>query len=381
EMASGKEILAMTSAPRAFRSRGRPGDLGIVDEAAFVDDLSEVLKSAMAFRIWGGRAHILSTHNGEANPFNLLCRDIEEGKQPGSLHTVTLADALDDGLYERICEIAGREWTAEGEAAWEAEIRAEYGRHAAEELDCCPSAGGGAWLTWDAIRACEDPDAGDPEIGGKGTYWIGIDVARRRDLWVAAVLARVGDVLWLRDLVVKRDITFGEQRAIVRRLVLHYRPARIAADQTGLGEGLVEQLQDDHGQFRVEGVLLTAPRRLDVATALREAVEDRKLRIPADNELRADLHSVRAEPSITGAPRLIADRADTDGHADRFWAIALACFVARLGLMEFGYTPAPRRRSARVEEGPAGNRGWLRPDHSGDGRGGLDRWGSSGGAW
>ena len=74
--ASGNEILAMTSAPRAFRSKGRPGDLAIVDEAAFVDDLGEVLKAALAFRVWGGRAHVISTHNGESNPFaDALPRD------------------------------------------------------------------------------------------------------------------------------------------------------------------------------------------------------------------------------------------------------------------------------------------------------------------
>ena len=74
---------------------------------------------------------------------------------------------------------------------------------------------------------------------------------------------------------------------------------------------------------------MTGPRRLDVATALREAVEDRRLRLPPDAELRRDLHSVRAEAGPTGAPRLMAERSGGHGHADRFWAIALACTAAR----------------------------------------------------
>ncbi len=108
-----------------------------------------------------------------------------------------------------------------------------------------------------------------------------------------------------------------------------------------MGEAIVEQLQDDHGKIRVEGVLMTGPRRLDVATALREAVDDRRLRIPADDDLRRDLHAVRVEAGPTGAPRLIADRAGTDGHADRFWALALACAAAADGRTEYAYTPAP----------------------------------------
>ena len=277
---SRREILAMTSAPRAFRSKGRPGDLAIVDEAAFVDDLGEVLKAALAFRIWGGRAHVISTHNGEANPFAVLCQEIRKGVQPGSLHRVTLGQALEEGFYRCVSAAKGQPWSAEGEAAWEAGLRAELGSHAGEELDCIPAAGAGAWLAWAAIRACEDPAAGEPAAFTGGAATIGVDVARRRDLWVAAVLEQVGDVLWLRDLEVRQGIPFSAQRAIVGSLAAQYRPTRIAVDQTGMGEAVVEQLQDDLGRTVVEGVLMTGPRRLDVASALREAVEDRRLRIP-----------------------------------------------------------------------------------------------------
>ena len=329
--ASGREILAMTSAPRAFRSKGRPGDLAIVDEAAFVDDLGEVLKAAMAFRVWGGRAHVISTHNGEANAFAALCRDLREGARPGSLHRITLKEALAEGLFRRIAAARGQLWSAKAEATWDADLRAEYGAHAGEELDCIPAAGAGAWLGWEAIRACEDRAAGDPAAFAGGATGIGVDVARRRDLWVAAVLERVGDVLWLRELVVRQGIPFSQQRAIVGALAACYRPARIAVDQTGMGEAVVEQLQEDLGRATVEGVLMTGPRRLDVATALREAVEDRRLRIPPDGDLRRDLHAVRAEAGPTGAPRLLAERSGTDGHADRFWALALACVAAAAG--------------------------------------------------
>ncbi len=330
-MASGRQVLAMTSAPRAFRSRGRPGDLAIVDEAAFVDNLAEVLKAALAFRTWGGRVRIISTHKGEASPFAALCRDLREGARPGNLHTVALKEALTDGLYRRICEVTGRTWSPEAEAAWEAGLRAEYGHHAAEELDCIPAAGTGAWLAWELIRSREHPDAGDPERHAGASTWIGVDVARRRDLWVAAVVEKAADGLWLREIVARQGIPFSQQRAIVSALAARYRPLRIAVDQTGMGEAVVEQLQDDHGSLRVEGVLMTGPRRLDAATALREAMEDGRLRIPADEALRRDLHSVRAEAGPTGSPRLVAERAGTDGHADRFWALALACAAAAEG--------------------------------------------------
>ncbi len=327
-LATGKEIRAMTSAPRAFRSKGRPGDRAVIDEAAFVDDLAAVLKAARAFRQWGGSVHVISTHNGAASVFSSLCRDLRDRLVPGSLHRVTFRDALADGLYRRICEIRRERWTPEGEAGWEAAIRREYGADAAEELDCVPAAGAGAWLAWELIRAAEDPAAGAPAGYRGGRCWIGVDIARRRDLWVAAVLEAVGDVLWLRELVTRRGITFSEQVGVVADLAGRYRPLRVAVDQTGMGEAVVERLRERHGRLRVEGVVMTAPRRLDLATALRAALEDRRLRLPPDEALRRDLHAVRAESGGAGAPRLVAVRAGTDGHADRFWALALACAAA-----------------------------------------------------
>ena len=363
QLASGRQILAMTSSPRGFRSKGRPGDVAVIDEAAFVDDLDEVLKAALAFNTWGGRVRVISTHNGEGNPFNTLCRDIREGRQPGSLHRVPLREALDQGLYRRIAALTGQPVTAEAEAEWEAAIRAQNGRHAPEELDCVPAAGGGAWLPWDLIRAAENGAAARPDLRGSGPVYIGVDVARRRDLWVAAVLEDDGGTLWLRALITLRDAPFSEQRAEVARLARAHRPLRILVDQTGMGEAVVEQYQEDHGQMTVEGVLLSAARKLDVATALREAFEDRRIRIPKDDTLRADLYSVRAEPTATGAPRLIADRKDSDGHADRFWAMALAAYGAASVAGPFTMHVGPQLTSARLGGGPGAAAGYrVDPD-------------------
>ena len=326
-LASGREIVAMTSAPRGFRSKGRPGDRAIVDEAAFVDSLAEVLKAAMAFRIWGGTVHVLSTHNGEASPFNTLARDIEEGRRPGSLHTVTFADAVRDGLGCRRFEVTGREWTAPAEAEWVAETRSEYGEDAAEELDCVPSRGAGAWLAWEQIRAAEHDEAGDPGRFDGGRTVIGNDIARRKHLWVAWVLHLVGDVGWTREVVELRNAKFAEQDAELDRLDERYRPSLIWMDQTGMGEKPVEDAIGRYGRHRVEGVLMSPGRRLDLATVCRRRFEDRTVRIPASEAIRQDLRAVKRAPGPAGGVRLVSEESK-DGHADRFWALALACGAA-----------------------------------------------------
>ena len=372
EMSTGKEILAMTAAPRGFRSKGRPRDRAVIDEAAFVDDLDTVMAAAKGFLQWGGQIRVLSTHNGEANPFNRLCRAIEAGEIPGRLHKVTFADAVAEGLYARVCEQLGEEWTQEGQEEWVASVRAQYGEHAPQELDCVAESGAGRWLSLDLILRAEAAPAGVPELYRGGPVFVGVDVARRRDLFVIAVLELVGDVLWLRQMEMARDIEFVEQDALLDEIVGRYRPLRVAADQTGMGEKPVEDMKRRYGELRVEGVLMTGPRRLDVATVLRTRFEKDRLRIPRDDDLRRDLRSVRTEDGPGGAPRLLVPRTkDEDGaktHADRFWAIALACAAAEGAGAEYGYQAVAAARTARTEEPSAGDGGWLRPDHSDDDR-------------
>ena len=88
--ASGHKIVGLSSRPSNLR--GKQG-VAIIDEAAFHDDLAGLLKAALALTMWGGRIHVISTHNGAANPFNQLVVDIRAGRKPYSLHRTTLDDA------------------------------------------------------------------------------------------------------------------------------------------------------------------------------------------------------------------------------------------------------------------------------------------------
>lgn len=324
---SGCKITGMSSAPRVFRSRGKPGDIGIVDEAAHMSHLPEVLKSVMAFTIWGGKVRVFSSHNGQASPFNRLCRDIEKGRKPGSLHHCTFNDAARQGLYRKVCERSGKAWSLPEELAWRYDVRRYYGEDAREELDVFPTAGGGAWLSWKVIQQCQDAAAGDPAAYAGGRTIIGVDIARRVDLWVATVVEPVGDVLWVRGIAAKRNISFAQQEAIIAALRKRFRATRIIVDQTGMGEAVVERYQEKWGS-QVEGVLLTGPTRLSLATVLRDEMSDRRVRIPEGEDLQNDLRSMVRVVGSTGIVRLEHEGGD-DGHADRFWSLALAVAGAK----------------------------------------------------
>ena len=369
---SGKRIEALPSVPRAVRSRGRPGDRAVLDELAFVRDPDAMLQAVMALRIWGGRVRLISTHNGEHHPFNALVEDIRGGTLPYSLHTIPFDAAVADGLYRRVLavqEAIAREvdpradveefrWTPEREAAWVDDIRASY-RYpwmAEEELDCRPAPGAGAWIALQDYLDCTHAEAGRPEGYQGGPCWVGYDVARRKHLAAIAVAEELARVLWVRELIVMDNAPFREQRAELARVLRDYRVVRVAVDQTGMGEAQVEKLQDDHGASRIEGVILTGPTRLDVATALRDVFEEARIRVAADRALRDDVRSVRRAAGATGAPRLYAEDSESDGHADRFWALALAAAAADAGEVRYALHRL-RDRAGSAEPPPPGRRG------------------------
>lgn len=147
---SGFEVWALPSKARLLRSK--QGHF-VFDEAAFADEFHEILKAAHAFRIWGGSISILSTHNGEDNPFNQLIQDIKNGKKKWSLHHTTIEDALDDGLYKRICKVQNKDWSEEAQKEWLAELLEEAGEFADEEYYCIPTRADARYFSAELIRS------------------------------------------------------------------------------------------------------------------------------------------------------------------------------------------------------------------------------------
>ena len=133
---SGKKIEALSSKPSSIR--GRQGTV-ILDESAFYEtSLNEYLKATLAMQIWGSKVIVLSTHNGENNEFNQLCTDIKSGKEPFYLQRTTFRQAVEQGLYKRVCLATHSEWTEENETFWVKDIYGQYGDRATEELDAIP---------------------------------------------------------------------------------------------------------------------------------------------------------------------------------------------------------------------------------------------------
>ncbi|HHH12943.1 MAG TPA: hypothetical protein ENJ98_01785, partial [Thiolapillus brandeum] len=61
---SGHRVVALSSRPTNLR--GKQGVI-VIDEAAFHNDLQQMLKAAMAMLLWGDKVRVISTHDGVDN--------------------------------------------------------------------------------------------------------------------------------------------------------------------------------------------------------------------------------------------------------------------------------------------------------------------------
>ncbi len=86
-----------------------------------------------------------------------------------------------------------------------------------------------------------------------------------------------------------------------------------------------------------------------LAYPVRSHMEERRLRIPFDKHIRADLRSVTKQVTAAGNVRFTAERTP-DGHADRFWALALALQAASTPGGSYGYRPASKPAGSNDDE-------------------------------
>ncbi|MCL1960894.1 MAG: terminase family protein [Desulfovibrionaceae bacterium] len=323
ELPGGSRITALPANPDT--ARGFSANV-LLDEFAFHQDSRAIWKALFPVISKPGlKLRVISTPNGKGNKFYDLMTGHDDG---WSRHSTDIYQAVADGLPRDIEQLRRG---AGDEDLWEQEFELKWLDEAA------------AWLDYELIAACEHDLSGLPQNYAGGPCYAGVDIGARNDLFVIWVAEQVGDVLWTREIITRKRASFAEQDALLAEVFLRYRVLRVCMDQTGMGEKPVEDAKRRHGSTRVEGVLFTGPNKLTLATLGKQAFQDRRIRIPAgDNVLRSDLHKLRKESGPTGAPRFVAER-DASGHADRAWAAFLALNAAHATSAPIEFTPAPAR--------------------------------------
>lgn len=380
KFASGFRVTALSSRPSNLR--GKQGRV-VIDEAAFHDDLQGLIKAAMALLMWGGKVRMVSTHDGDSNPFNEVVLDCRAKKVPYSLHRIEFKTAVAQGLFQRICLSTGREWTPAAEAAWVAEMYSFYGDHAAEELDVIPSSGGGAYLTRAQIEACmaegipvlrlvlpdgfsllaahlREAEVQDwcqehlrphlERLDPNQDHYFGEDFARSGDLTAIWPLAQSKTLDLATPFVVElRNVPFEQQKQILFYLVSRLPRFRAGAmDARGNGQYLAEVAMQKYGPTRIAQVMLSTEWYRENMPPFKAAIEDRTLVLPKDADILADLRTVRMEKGVAKVPDNARVRG-SDGR-DRHGDTAIALVMATYAVFQMEPAPIEFKALGRVRQ-------------------------------
>jgi phage FluMu gp28-like protein len=368
-------ITALSSRPSNLR--GKQGVV-VIDEAAFHEDLAGLIKAALALLIWGGKVRIISTHNGDENPFNDLIQEVRALKRTGSVHKTTFREAVEQGLYQRICLRRGIDYDKAEEAAWMAEVYKFYGDDAEEELDVIPAQGGGRCLTMGQLEKLQNDERPvitftapkefelwtedarnvhvdkwlketvDPillTLDKTQPHYYGLDFARHHDacsMWWQAERLNMSRYC---PFVLEMEKTPYKQQERICIYVIERVPRfnKGANDAGGNGEYLAEALQIKFGAHRIDAVKLSegwyAEHTPHFAACLTDGtIED----MPADRDIRDD-HLLFTK--IKGVMRIPARRTTSSNgnkrHGDSGIAHLLCDYASKYPTPEMAWTRVP----------------------------------------
>ena len=389
--ASGFKVQALSSKPSNLR--GMQGNVTI-DEAAFHDNLAELLKAALALTMWGSKVRIISTHNGAENKFNELIQEARAGKKRYSIHSIPLAKAVAQGLYKRICQITRQEWTPEKEKDWVANLYKDTDtvEDAEEEYGCVPKAGGGAYLSRALIESRMTLNGPVLRYNGTADFnswpeptrykeiedWchenllplleklnpvlrhaFGEDFARTGDLTVMVPMAVEPNLVRTVPFIVELKNVPHKQQEQILKFICDRLPrfCKGKLDARGNGSYLAEAAKDEYGAMKIDEVMISQDFYLQNMPKMKAAFEDATIALVKDDEVASDLRAIQV---IKGIPKIPEGNTnDTNKKKHRHGDAAVALCLAYAASFEDGgeidWTPAPTGKSQ-----------WDDPDQNSD---------------
>ncbi|MFZ3487271.1 hypothetical protein [Vibrio harveyi] len=383
------KIQALSSRPSNLR--GLQGDV-VIDEAAFHEDLEELLKAALALTMWGARVRLISTHNGVDNLFNLLIQEAREGKKDYSIHKITLDDAIADGLYKRICYVTDQPYSKAAEKKWRDDLykNAPNKESADEEYGCIPRKSGGTYLSRVSIEQAMVADRSLPivrltcedewlqwtpehrtlettqfceqvlkpllaELSNDDVHYFGEDFARRGDLTVFVPLAVKRNLRKRAPFIVEiKNAPYDVQRQVMEYILSRLPRFRAGAfDATGNGGYLAESAALKYGTDVIDRVDLSQKWYAEWMPKLKAEFDDFNLELPRHQSVLDDLSAIKM---VKGVPQIDKGRTkDTDGkkgdkrHGDIAVGLAMAIRASWMEGSAIEFTAIPAKSDSYDE--------------------------------
>jgi phage FluMu gp28-like protein len=346
-------IKVLAANPRT--ARGFSGDL-ILDEFAFHEDSNAIWEAAEPILAANPQflCRIASTGNGKHNMFYRLSAGVgpDNGEFFRSVGGFPVSRVTRTGAYQMGVKIYDRN-TRQPITPEQARQQALDKRAYDQNYECQFNDENMCLLTHELIQQAERPGLPIDEqrwsaatlarLGrAEGPLHAGMDVGRHRDLSVIAVLEKSGQQRRVLALLRLSGLRLPDQQQQLAPLFALPRFRGLSIDMTGIGLGLVEYAQEKW-RHRVRGVNFsrtepindlirsegraaeTARVTENMATDLLQCFEQKNLTLEVELDADAldDLRKPERIVSPGGRVSIAAVRNEA-GHADHFWALALA---------------------------------------------------------
>lgn len=171
------------------------------------------------------------------------------------------------------------------------------------------------------IKSCVDTNFSYFTPSSKEVLFMGYDIGRVKDSSALAGLVIKDTNYQLAIMETLRKAKFDEQKSFLKTYMNRYELGQIKIDKTGIGMNISENITDAYRR-RASGVYFTAGIKEHMSLNLKKLFEDKRITIPNDPLLIADIHAIKRK---AGAKSFLYDSdRNAHGHADRYWALALA---------------------------------------------------------
>ena len=162
----------------------------------------------------------------------------------------------------------------------------------------------------------------NPEKHGE-TLFLGFDVGRTHDATAIHLIGKMADGK-KRDFarIELRNVEFEVQENLILQAYKELPVYRGRMDMTGIGRPVYERLHKKLGD-RLEGVVFTPEEKEIMAIDVKRGLEQKEFLLSNDKEFHRQIHSIKRTSNGGKYFRYDAER-NEKGHADSFWAWALA---------------------------------------------------------
>lgn len=308
-LGNGSQIVSLPNNPD--RIRGYAAHDVILDEAAHFERQSSVMPVVSPMiSATGGTLTIISTPFTKRNLFWDWYKEAFDNQASDS--TVKAFDLYPSTISPLISE---EELERRHRGMLDAEFRQEFQGEFVEEMDSfLPMA-----LLQTCIHANLDVE-NDFHTDPKYIYVMGVDFAKKRDQTVAVILEVDVDRRRIRvkHVWAVSGMDYAAQIAHLHELALKFNVQYVLADQTGVGEAVIEQLKA--AVPGSEGLIFTVASKLDIANGLKFVLEQKRIDLPDHRTLLMQLNGLS---TVVRGDRIIFD-ADEREHDDHAWSLMLA---------------------------------------------------------